>query len=506
MSEKALAELLDDLVAKDLASIAESPAHVVASGLSVNSATAVQTLANALGWPAQVFDQESTPWNVGSLDASLEPFRIVIDKPSSPDGVRSVLTDTAFAQWLDEGAPQGRWRVARLSASISTWGVLFEPWDGTDDFVAKNETKSPRSLVREYGPGRLAPSDIRPWLLRSTTGVDRSDSAFLVWADRSAVALAQSMPNEIDSEDKTLKFTGPPRLALASIDKSEGAFRRLGISGFGALQQLIAWVFEVEREAEMRHLLAATEIAQSGGSETDALACLAKFARSALEGARIAYQLSLADVSKESLKLLGDLRKAVIEEVGKLTDQTRQLVAAMTGALAVGIGLLAARLTTPAPPLLLTAVMLVVAAHIALAIWAGWRFIKLQNALRSDWQPRLYRFLPSADYERMVTGPVQRAEGAFKRSAWWCSLITTALLVVVIVMSWSAENATSDGRTSPRSKASSVESRSEAKQDPRPAAPEGQAKQAPAAAPQLREPQGAPISKEMAPQNTPADR
>jgi hypothetical protein len=289
---------------------------------------------------------------------------------------------------------------------------------------------------------------------------------------------------------------------LASIDKTEGAFQRLGAAGFGELQQLMAWVFEVEREAEMRHLLAAAEIVQSGGTETDALACLAKFARSALDGARIAYQLSLADVSKDSLKLLGDLRSAVTEEIGKLTDQTRQLVAAVTGALAVGIGLLAARLTTLAPPLLLIAVMVIVAAHIALTIWAGRRFIKLQGALRNDWQPRLYRFLPSADYERMVTGPVQRAEGAFKISAWWGGLLTAALVAVVIVMSWSAESAKPDGTTTPRAKASSTEPRSEAKRDPQPAAPEGPAKQAPAAPQQPPASQGAPVSQGMAPQGT----
>lgn len=127
--------------------------------------------------------------------------------------------------------------------------------------------------------------------------------------------------------------------------------------------------------------------------------------------------MSISELGKDTLKTLSDLRKAITEDTSKVADGTRQTVTAVASALALGLGLVAARLTTDTAPWLIFVVMVVIALYVAAIIYSGYDFIRLQRQLRTDWQPRLYRFLSVSDYERMVTKPARHAERTFISSA-----------------------------------------------------------------------------------------
>ena len=185
----------------------------------------------------------------------------------------------------------------------------------------------------------------------------------------------------------------------------------------------------------MRHILLANELARSGSAP--AAGSVAQFLNAHLadawESAQIAYQMALADTSRDTLKVLGDLRKAISDETAKLSDQARQLATSVAGALATGLGLVAARIAVKASPGVVAAIMVVVAIYVAAVIISGWQFIVLQRNLRQAWQPRLYRFLPDGEYKRMVTDPAQRAERAFSYTAW---LGGFAVLLLTMVCVW----------------------------------------------------------------------
>ncbi|MPN26058.1 hypothetical protein SDC9_173480 [bioreactor metagenome] len=140
----------------------------------------------------------------------------------------------------------------------------------------------------------------------------------------------------------------------------------------------------------------------------------------------------LAETGRDTLKVLTDLRKAVTEETAKLSDISRQLTGSVAVALATGIGLIAARTATKAPAELIVTVMLVVALYIAMVISSGVQFMRLQRQLRTDWQHRLYRFLPQAEYMRMVEIPTAKAEHSFILTAWLGGIAITVLTLACI--------------------------------------------------------------------------
>lgn len=412
MSATALARLVEDAVGRG-ALVNEGEAVVIASNLAMADAAALAEGCRVAGLPTRMMDGAGNEWAVGDLEEAFAPYRLTITKPVQPEGTLAVLTASGFRQLLRGNPAADRWSVAALAAPIRTWSTLFHPWGLDEAGAPAVPTINPRRLVRESGAERVVPTSVGRWLLRGDAPVDLQDAGGKIWADEATRRLLASLPNEVDPETRELMFRGPPRLAL-SMPADQIGPDQAGI--FCDLQKAASWVFANERETELRHTLLATEIARSGGSG-EALAQFTLTLGPSLDGARIAYEMSMAGISADTLKALADLRKAVTEETAKVTESTRQTIAAITGAIAVGLGLVAARLTTQTDPWLITSVMVVAAVYVLLVIGSGAQFVLLQRGVRSDWQTRLYRFLPPADYSRLVSKPAGRAEFAFFTAA-----------------------------------------------------------------------------------------
>jgi hypothetical protein len=169
-----------------------------------------------------------------------------------------------------------------------------------------------------------------------------------------------------------------------------GANDSMHYAGFSALQESAKWVFENEREAEMRHTLLSAEIARCAFMDSAATVFFETHMTSALESARIAYQLAISETSRETLKSLTDLRKSITDETSKLSDLSRQLITAVTGAIALVVGLIAARASasTLAPGWLINVVLLVAVFYVAIVAWSGHLLVKLQRQLRSIHPPK----------------------------------------------------------------------------------------------------------------------
>jgi hypothetical protein len=152
------------------------------------------------------------------------------------------------------------------------------------------------------------------------------------------------------------------------------------------------------------------EIARSATARTDVGTVLSACAVQALEGARLAFQMGLEDLSRDTLKSLADLRKGLGDDAAKLADSTRQLAGSVAGSLVLGLGLVAAKLGTTAPKALIIVLALVLAGYVAAVIVSNLQFVLLQRSIRKEWRGRLYRFLTSEDYQRMVLKPAYQAE------------------------------------------------------------------------------------------------
>lgn len=431
MSAIALAEIVDQLVAAGRAFAAESETAVTVSALSAEDATDLRGRCDALIWAHEAFDSAGQLWPDNETpDPEFAPFRFVVQKPAAPANTLRLLTNVGFARWLQHGHGAAHWQIARMAGIISTKARVLQPWDELEPFTQAPATRSPRALVREYGPERKVPEDIRPWLAPSVDPALYSTPSVKIWVRAAASAILLSLSDEVDPDDGSLKFRGPPRLTLPPLVLTEDLAAKLPHGTFMALQEATQWVFENEREAEMRHILLATEFARCSASVLDTGAFLREHTANAWEGAKIAYQMALADTSRDTLKLLTELRKAITDETSKLSDLSRQLMAAVASALALGIGLVAARVAAAAHPMLIAAVMVVAAVYVLVVILSGFQFIGLQRQLRTEWQPKLYRFLPTDDYSRMVSTPAARAE----RSFIWTSILGGAAVLALTVV------------------------------------------------------------------------
>ncbi|WP_112357040.1 hypothetical protein [Agrobacterium tumefaciens] len=434
LSARDLGQRIDELVTLG-GYVREGERSVSISNLTASDAREIAGLCLSNGFVHSISDEAGTRWDVDDLTEALQPFRIVITKSATDNDVLQVLSEQGFRDLLmDPGVTHRFWWIAGLLAPIRTWERAFLPWGRDTEAFDEIPTKNPRYFVREYSAERIVPSNVGRWILRNPYG-DRgvADRCRNSWAEAATIALALSLSNEIDAETGSLKFRGPPRLVLEKPSKEDAAAFATG-SGFDDLQRAANWVFESERETETRHLLLASEIARSAATTRSATKLLLEELKTALDGARIAYEMHLSSVGADTLKSLAELRKAITEETGKVTEATRQTSAAVASALAVGLGLLAAKVTTSVNSILVAGLMSVAVAYVLMVILTGWVFVNMQRKARKKWHERLYRFIPPVDYKELVTDPTGRSEFAFKVACFLGGGSVLALAVVVVFL------------------------------------------------------------------------
>jgi hypothetical protein len=444
LSLTTLAEQLDVLAAQANAHINEGEENITVSNLRADATLRVLATCLGLGWECSAFDEEQTPTEPSNIVEDFAPFRLTLRKPDHPEQTLDILTSVGLSQWLEKGHEATRWRIAGLSKPLFTQVRQYSGWalpavNSAAAATIAPVTKSPRALVKESGALKIVPGDIRPWLLLDQALFDLNEPFHKLWAMKAFDALVHTLANEIDPVNHSLIFKGPPKLILQPLQSTAITIQEFGVDAFLQLQKAAHWVYENTREAEVKHSLLAMEIARSGRENGPAADYLKANLPTSLESAKIAYQMSLSELGKDTLKSLGDLRKAITEETAKATDATRQTITAVSGALAVGVGLVAARLSTTINPWLISMVMLIATGYIGMIVYSGWSFISLQRGLRKDWQPKLYRFLPQDEYNKMVAAPAKKSEQVFTYSAAIGLGAVIAMFVGVSIFSFVSE-------------------------------------------------------------------
>lgn len=430
-----IAETLDSWAASDSAVIMESDAILAVANLDAEKARTLALWLGDMGWAYKLEDASVSSVLVGDIHVDLAPYRLVADKPKAADNSTFILTSMGLEEWLARPPSTPVLHLARLAAPFDTLAIRFAPVGGDTDFLPVTLKVDPRRLVREAVEVRTVARDLALWLLRDADAVPWSDTVFQVWARKAASVLVRALSSEIE-EGGVLVFRGPP---ITRLEEKGDLANKLGLAGFLDLQKAASWVYENEREAENRHGLYAAEMARTAKAGPNVADVFKVAARAALEGARIAYQLGVSQLSRDSLKALADLRKAISDESAKLSDATRQLASAVAGALFGGVTLVAAKLSVGinsdaiATATIILGILLVI--YVCAVVWNGYQFVRLQRDLREQWRDKLYRFIPDDDYAQMVTQPANKAETAFRWAAIVSILLAVALLLTVIFVS-----------------------------------------------------------------------
>ncbi|WP_428031521.1 hypothetical protein [Ancylobacter sp.] len=431
-----LATALDSLVQAGRAVATESAGDLTVTGLSAIDVAATAKTLVALGWTFSIEDATPEIIATDQISVAYEPYRLVITKPPQPEGFATAVSRAGVAFWLrDEKRPAVLW-VAGLTSAFETKASRIAPWGDNSAFNPMPTGCDPRKVVREFATRRLVTSQIDHWLLRyPDVDLPTTHWAFVTWARPAFAVLLRCLSDEVE-EDGCLLFRGPP---LSRLKPEADIIEALGPAGMRAVQRAASWVFESSVEMRPRHDLFAPEIARTAHSDRGAGAMFRLAAETALEGAIMARAFGLSEVSRDSLKAMTDLRKAVGEEIGKLSDATRSIASAVAGALFAGIALIAGRLALDNPaPIIKQAVAVigvVLFLYVASIIASGLQYVRLQRRLRFEWHAKIYRFMPENDYQAMVVKPAASAESGFFLAAWIGGIAAIILLGLVLCAS-----------------------------------------------------------------------
>lgn len=434
MSLDALAELLDTLASEQGVLITETPTCLVASKLDVCGARKLAMALEQLKWAYQLVDKASNAFTLARLDIDFAPFRLTLHKVlPTDDGALYLLSATGFCDALERAYPADYWRLARLKRSFVTQGRAYGNWSEPLCFNKAAMPHPPRELVRETATHRRVPEDIRFWLLNQHSPVDLTDPLHSIWASKAFDALTRALANGMDASGGALVFHGPPALRLPLVDLSPAQLHQIGSVGFDQLQAAARWVYELSREAALRHAMLSAEIARAGREACEPASYFATHVANALDSAKTVYQLHVSGLGIDTLNSLTALRGNVCDDAARTTEATQQALTKVAAALGVGLTVIATRVGSDVGPWLTFGAMLVACVYCFTELWAGWQLIRIRRNARDAWHPRLYRFLPSADYSEMVKKPAQRSECIYLWATGIGFMLVVVLSIVVVV-------------------------------------------------------------------------
>lgn len=424
-----LAETLDRLSKDGRVVISETRERIAANQLTGPEAAELMNLLKEAGWGDAAATDEGGTISAEILPTTAGAVRVSAAKPIPPDNVDTVLTRSGFIALLGRSPVAATVWVGSLKTAVETTTVRYATWGDTGAFTPKAAAPDPARVLRLLGPGGPG-SNLGRWMLRNPA-TKADDPALEPWRAEATKRLASALAQEIESDGRLL-FRGPPATRFR-LDNADAVTDE----AFESVQRAAEWVYYNDRELENRHALLAAEMARAAVRDGN-LPDLATVAGPALEGARIAYQFGVTEQSKDTLKALSELRKAVSDEAAKLSETTRSLGAAVVGAVFGNIALIVARLTLPANAQFVgaAAVLLgvVLTIYVGATIATGIQYLSIQRDLRRDWKLRLYRFLSDNEYEAMVGRPARRAEFGFKIAAWSGGIMSVVLLIAVYLI------------------------------------------------------------------------
>lgn len=424
----ALADTLNALVRQGRVVVSETRERMAVYQLNGHEADGVLVKLAAAGWTDAQASDDGGPIPRAMVVDAREGVRVTANRPVLPAGVDAVLTHSGFEALLRRTPSSQIVWVHGVKEAIDTTTVRYAPPHHVGAFVPSDPLPDAGRVVRVLGPGEPG-GHLGRWVLRESEA-DVMSPAMSPWRKMATARLLATMAQEIEPDGR-LMFHGPPPTRFSNNPTD------LPSAHFASVQRTADWLLKNAGEFENKHGLLAAEVARTSIKDGEAVE-LAGMLASSLEGAKIAYQFGLTRQSADTLKSLGDLRRAVSDEAAKLSDTTRSLATAILAGVLGNVALIAARLTlSPGATFVGTAATVlagVLFLHVLATVATGIHYICIQRETRSNWRQRLYRFLPDDEYDRMVNRPARRAETGFWIATGFGILSAFGLLVAVYLI------------------------------------------------------------------------
>ncbi|MFG1404163.1 MULTISPECIES: hypothetical protein [Xanthobacter] len=322
-------------------------------------------------------------------------------------GFEAALSDAEFMRGVRK-----IW-IAEDFLPFSTRSCVYSPWGSAIEHKHFEDTfDSPRRLVRDQSY-LLAPTDIRPWYLMIPG--DESSGVLASWKEAAVRNLIFCLPTEIRASDEARQVVlKGARSAFADVDLTKPQSQL-----FDIVTEAVRWVYDQRRDTETKFHLLNNHLALYWPEKAKWPMGLAGVLDHALASAREAFAFHLQDDSKEAIKSLGDLRKALQEDVARSQTATRDLLSALWRDSAIAGAAFALRSATTNSSAMNIASLGAAAllfASLLTTVLSNWRFDVLAKQVRAQWRQRLYAFMSEKQWVELVIRPVSRARWVYRLS------------------------------------------------------------------------------------------
>jgi hypothetical protein len=375
------------------------------------------------GWSIYIRDGEYSEISLADIDG--EDLNILIKKPVGGRLFFATLNGFLYELDREELLYVKEILVLQNFSEFCTRRYCIKPWDGElIPSLPRQENGSdevdPRiGLVRDL-TAKKVPADPYRWLL---TGPISEGELWSKWQKIAVLKLSTILVSEVWAEDvKTKVSIHGSRKIVFNLDDSldDPTFYR-------QLKEAVEWLL-VRQDADARHEVLirrlATLLWQDEDNDSSWIVAAKKVLKEALDGARLDHKAYIRFKSTEAVKAVAELRKAVGEDISKITSRIHRLANGFIvglAALAAGLGVRLTLITSNGSWEWSGLVFCIVVLSVT---WTGillQRYIS-SSSLVSDlchmrsWHRSVHVALSRAEYKDLALRPILDAIQLYKRT------------------------------------------------------------------------------------------
>lgn len=370
-----------------------------------------------------------SPLSNSDCPAPDEQFQFVIEKTIT-NGELRLFFSNSLPKCSDGFSRSENVLIADMGSeeTFSTFRNRVQLWseDPVAEYGSSEPLPDPRKFCRDFTSKGAVVADIRAWLLRSAPS--QEGQAYIHWRAAAAKNLLAAISNQVSlNEDGRLNyhFSGPPACIVnASDQETEILWDRLLSSA--------TWVYaDGVRDAESRHVLLSHEWARSFRKNG-----LREFGDNSLESARSAYDAFVKVGSKETLKAIADLRKAVVEEAQKVSQRAQDLSGALWKDILIAAAPFVLKIVPDSAKVdsawVTTALAFGAATFLgysfSIQVYINKRYFRQQREARKVWRIALDAALSASELEEYGEKPIRKSIDDYRRVRRLVGLVYAVLI------------------------------------------------------------------------------
>lgn len=328
-------------------------------------------------------------------------------------------------------------------SSFRSRNIFFEGLSSTNEIekiIKKNEKINGAKYVRPLNieSQKLLPHDINSWLTESE---DVASCGLKSWKEISASKLLVSLGSEIfiEGEQIELLFRGDRR-KIIKITKEN--FSNLQ-DAFVCVNECANWIYGDSRDIDTRHTIFNNQIIsfipEDDNTQWQAFG-LIKILTNSIENTKLSYRYYLQNSSKELSKTLTDLNKTLFDYVGKVRQNTVDLVNNIWKDLTTVLGLLMLNFSIKKPDLpesFFDFLGFGLSIYLALSIFLNarmsfWYYKSLKNNL-NDWRTKIYSYLSEDDWSKYALIPLKSAQQKYRMTFFFALALYIIMIGAVLI-------------------------------------------------------------------------